>query len=400
MKKRNCTVFGLALTLMAILTFPHSSAAPAGRTIFWGINQWGTNIFGLTNVPPGDDFVAVAGHDGHALALRSDGTVAGWGWNYGIDELNSGGKFYGQATVPAGLSNVVAIAAGSFHSLALRSDGTVVAWGANQVFGDGEFTGQATVPAGLSNVVAISAGDFHNVALKSDGSLIAWGDNSEDSGKTNAPAGNDYVAISAGDWFNLALKSDGSIVAWGEDIYGQVSNVPTDTDFIAISAGWKYALALKSDGSLVAWGNTLFTAPPRSATNVVTIAAGLNHSLALKSDGSMAGWGSNKGFDITLNNYFGQAVPRPGTNFIAIAGAALFSLAIEVQPPVLTIGQIGNNVLLSWSTNHIGYSLEASSNLNSLLDWSRIAGSPTIVDSRYTITNSVTTGQQFMRLRR
>ena len=48
------------------------------------------------------------------------------------------------------VDNVVAIAAGDYHSLALKSDGTVVGWGYN-------VNNQTTVPAGLSNVVAIAA---------------------------------------------------------------------------------------------------------------------------------------------------------------------------------------------------------------------------------------------------
>jgi hypothetical protein len=402
MKMMNFSIVRLGLiSLLALFIPAPTSGAPAGKIIFWGIDQWGDMDFGLANVPSGDDFVAIAGHDGHALALRSEGSVAAWGWNYGAGVLGSRDIFYGQAVVPAGLSNVVAIAAGSLHSLALKSDGTVVGWGANEVFGDGDFTGQATVPAGLSNVVAIAAGDFHSLALKSDGSLVAWGDNSENSGKTNAPLGHDFVAISAGDWFNLALKSDGSIVAWGEDNHGQVSHAPTANNFIAIAAGWKYGLALKSDGSLVAWGDTSFgRVPPRSATNLVTIAAGLNHSLALRRDGSMLGWGNNYGFDETDGIYFGQAVPRAGTNYIAIAGGALFSLAIQVQPPALTIGQTGNDLVLSWSTNHIGYNVEINPNLASSLGWSQIPGTPAISGGRYSATVNALRENQFYRLRR
>ncbi|MDZ5461100.1 hypothetical protein [Azohydromonas lata] len=48
------------------------------------------------------------------------GTVVGWGNN---DE--------GQLNVPEGLSDAVAIAGGGFHTVALRSNGTVVAWGYN-----------------------------------------------------------------------------------------------------------------------------------------------------------------------------------------------------------------------------------------------------------------------------
>src|SRR5439155_517116 len=103
----------------------------------------------------------------------------------------------GQATVPAGLSNVVGIAAGLYHSLALRSDGTVAAWG-NNTFG------QATVPAGLDNVVAIDAGHDHSLALQGDGTVVAWGNNTV--GQATVPAGlGNVVAVAAGNGHSLAL---------------------------------------------------------------------------------------------------------------------------------------------------------------------------------------------------
>jgi hypothetical protein len=98
----------------------------------------------LTNV------IAIAAGSAHALALKSDGTVAGWGWNN-----------FGQATVPPGLSNVIAVAAGWHDSLVLRSDGTVFGWG------DKDF-GETNVPAALSNVVAISLAQNYCMALTVD----------------------------------------------------------------------------------------------------------------------------------------------------------------------------------------------------------------------------------------
>ena len=70
--------------------------------------------------------------------------------------------------MPVGLSNVVAIAAGFYHSLALKSDGTVVGWG-------DDFYGEATPPRTLKDVIAISAGAYHSLALKKDGTVIGWG---------------------------------------------------------------------------------------------------------------------------------------------------------------------------------------------------------------------------------
>jgi alpha-tubulin suppressor-like RCC1 family protein len=120
--------------------------------------------------------VAIAAGVSHSLALKSDGTVVGWGNNSS-----------GEATPPASLNDVTAIAAGNGYSLALKSDGTVVGWG-------NDYIGQATPPAGLSDVVAIAAGDSHSLALKSDGTVVA--------GATMAgqatPWGLSDVAISAG----------------------------------------------------------------------------------------------------------------------------------------------------------------------------------------------------------
>ncbi len=48
------------------------------------------------------------------------------------------------------LTNAVAVAGGYGFSLALKSDGTVVGWGDNA-------SGNINIPAGLSNVVAIAA---------------------------------------------------------------------------------------------------------------------------------------------------------------------------------------------------------------------------------------------------
>ncbi len=242
----------------------------------WIPQSWlSDNFVGLGSAEPCllTNAVSVAAGAGHSLALRTDGTVVGWGDNSD-----------GQASPPAGLSNVVAIAVGDSHSLALKTDGTVVGWGSDS-------SGQRSPPLGTTNVAAIAAGSRHSLALRADGTVAAWGDNS--CGQRDVPAGlSNVVAITAGDYHNLALKADGTVAGWGagrlgtsgEPNYGQATIPDGLSNMVAIAAGRYHSLALKSDGTAIGWGDTYCgqTLVPAGATNLIAIAAGRYHSLFLK----------------------------------------------------------------------------------------------------------------------
>ena len=61
--------------------------------------------------------------------------------------------------IPAGLSGVTAIAAGTFQSLALKSNGTVVGWG-------NDFECISTPPSCITGVTAITTGGGHSLTLQ------------------------------------------------------------------------------------------------------------------------------------------------------------------------------------------------------------------------------------------
>jgi hypothetical protein len=166
--------------------------------------------------------MSISGGLEHSLALKADGSIAGWGSND-----------FGQVAPPSG-NGFVAVSAGGWHSLALRADGSIAGWGYNHY-------GQATPPLG-SDFMAISAGRYHSLALKADGSIAGWGENGY--GQATPPDGNEFVAIAARGRHSLALKSDGSIVGWGNNDYGQATP-PDGSDFVAISAGGTHCLAIK-----------------------------------------------------------------------------------------------------------------------------------------------------------
>jgi uncharacterized delta-60 repeat protein len=286
-------------------------ALRGGRVRAWGASEYN---YGQTIVPVAaqNGVTAIAAGITHTLALRSDGTVVGWGNND-----------YGQTTVPEGLSGVTAIATGPAHTLALKSDGTMVGWGNNDY-------GQITVPAGLGGLMAVASGYMFTVVLKSDGTVVGWGNN--DYGQTTIPVGLSGVkAITVRGSHVLALKNDGTVVAWGSNGQGE-SSVPAGLSGVAATAaGENTSMTLKDDGTVVMWGYNFYgqTNVPVGLTGVVAIAAGGLHNLAAKSDGSVVAWG--------LSWYGAMSVPSDLCGVTAVAVGVYHSVALEVCLPAITV---------------------------------------------------------------
>jgi alpha-tubulin suppressor-like RCC1 family protein len=238
-------------------------------------------------VPGLADVKTVAAGEVHSLALTMDGTVWAWGSN-GAGQLGDGSPSYVasgtfmRATpgpVPS-LSTVTAIAAGNSHSLALRDDGTVWAWGYNYDGQLGDGTGMTRntpvqVP-GLTGVIAIGAGNSFSMAVKADGSVWTWGANNYGqlgdgtTTKRLSPVQvvglTDVVSVAGGESHSLAVKSDGTVWAWGSNSASQLGDGTTTqrltpvqavglTDVESVAGGSYESLAARTDGTVWAWGN-------------------------------------------------------------------------------------------------------------------------------------------------
>jgi alpha-tubulin suppressor-like RCC1 family protein len=247
--------------------------------------------------------VDVKGGYESACALLMDGTVSCWGTNVsGI--LGTDPNLTSASITPipvAGLSGVTAISVGGESACAVKSDGSVACWGYNV---DGEIgssvstscdgSGDActytpTAVKGLAGkVTAISSGNDAGsgdttCALLANGGVQCWGYNGEgELGDGNtalaAPYGTatpttvsglaNVTALDVHDVGTCALISGGTVKCWGSNGAGQLGNGNTSpsptpvsvkglSDAIALSSGsWPVVVcAIRSSGAVVCWGN-------------------------------------------------------------------------------------------------------------------------------------------------
>ncbi|MBV9927665.1 MAG: S8 family serine peptidase [Acidobacteria bacterium] len=330
----------------------------------------------------------------HTVAVKTDGTV--WGWGGDIQGELGDGTGSTTTTVPVlvyDFGGVAAVSAGGTHTVALKADGTVWAWGDNQ-FGQlgyqEQFSGGSSRPrqvSGLSGVVAVSTFGGHTLALKNDGTVWAWGTNTN--GQVGTGTYTDVVwsatqvaglsnvkAISAGPGYSLAVKTDGTVWGWGlgrqnssqAGVLGLPANsfstatpvqVGGATNVAAVAAGMTHVVALKTDGTVWAWGDNTYgqlgsgtntsSATPKQVpglSNVASVAAGTEHSLALKADGSVWTWGHNTAGQLGD----GTTTDRKSPVQVALGGAAV---ALDGGPQH-SAAVLADGTVRTWGSNDSG----------------------------------------------
>ncbi len=339
------TIGSAIAAFVAIVAWPATAANPPRPPALyaWGGNGFGQVGNGTTGTFVTDPFVVhqfdarvvqVAAGDGFSLALLSDGTVWGWGYN-GAGQLGDGTTANRLQPVQLhNLHNVVQLAVGESHGLAVQSDGTVWSWGAN---GHGQL-GDGTLAAHLeprkiapfTDVIAVAAGHFHSVALRANGEVWAWGFDkfgqvgtgrdlsNPDSDqltpvRTRAPYG--VVQIAAAGNTTMAMRSvplGGAVFTWGYNGSGQLGDgtfATSSTPKLALRDGRAIALsqdssyAVGSDSHLYGWGSDQCGAlgdgsvvdvnrPKQTAfTGAVGLDAGFDSAVAVRSDGTLWRWG-------------------------------------------------------------------------------------------------------------
>jgi len=273
----------------------------------------------------------VAAGSYHTVAVKTDGTLWAWGYNYD-GQLGDGTTVNKSSPVQVGTdSHWQSVAAGGYHTVAVKTDGTLWAWGFNYYgqLGNGT-TGNKSSPVQVgtdNHWQSVTAGEYHTVAVKTDGTLWAWGYNTygqlgdgtttNKSSPVQVGSDNHWQSVAAGYCHTVAVKTDGTLWACGYNPYGQLGDgtiadksspvqVGTDNHWLLAAAGGYHTVAVKTDGTLWAWGFNTYgqlgngmtankSSPVQAGTDNhwQSLAAGYSHTVAVKTDGTLWAWGYN-----------------------------------------------------------------------------------------------------------
>jgi len=239
---------------------------------------WTPQKINITNVK------AISAGNDHSMILKTDGTVYTCGINYygqlglGISDSAMYSTTYQKLDL---INDVKEISAGKHFCLALKTDGTVWGWGDNSYGQVGPSGTVVTSPQylNINDVKAIAAGGYFSLTLKTDGKIYSWGITSYGALGLGSPTGTSIStptcistigtakAISAGVFYGAAIATDGSVWTWGHNVNGQLG-----------------------DGTLV----SAYT-PIKNTTlsNATTIECGSNHMLTITDNSKLMSWGNN-----------------------------------------------------------------------------------------------------------
>jgi alpha-tubulin suppressor-like RCC1 family protein len=227
----------------------------------------------------------------HACAVLPDSTLWCWGTN-GDGELGDGSTVSRSTAAPATLlgSTVASVACGNGFTCAVRTDGTLWCWGYNFYGELGDGTTQSRpnpmqVTLG-SSAAAVDAGSDHVCARLTDGTIRCWGHNyggalgngyTTDSAVPVAPLtpAGAFLQVSAGNGYTCAVRTDGSLWCWGYNGLGQLGDgttsnstvpeqvLPLGNHVLEVSTGGDSTTCARlSDHSLTCWGGPVLSPPP------------------------------------------------------------------------------------------------------------------------------------------
>jgi alpha-tubulin suppressor-like RCC1 family protein len=136
-----------------------------------GVNDTTNRLTPVTTLLGGTNWKSIAGGDFHIIALKTDGSLWTWGNNFsGQLGVNNTTDRSTPVTTLLGGNNWKSIAGGFYHTIALKTDGSLWTWGFNYYgqLGVNNTTSRSTPVTTLlggNNWKSIACGGYHTVAL-------------------------------------------------------------------------------------------------------------------------------------------------------------------------------------------------------------------------------------------
>ena len=186
-------------------------------------------------------WAAVGAGPSFSMAIRTDGALFTWGYNFdGYLGINLGGTGSDRSSpVQVGTSSWTSVAGFTTHTLAIRIDGALFAWGYNYYGELGDqtiFSRSSPVQIGTSSwsfVKSCPSSNASSGAIRLDGALFMWGQNNYGQlgdGTTitkSSPVqigSSSWSMVSLGNSCTSGLGSNGNIFTWGVNQAGQLAN--------------------------------------------------------------------------------------------------------------------------------------------------------------------------------
>ena len=321
--------------------------------------------------------------DGYCMALKTDGTLWGWGRNENGEQGRNDTVYRSSPTqVGSDTTWSQVTTCGRQHGcVASKTDGTLWSWGSNTY---GRLGTNQAHPWKYSSPVQVPGttwptedhkidGDGYKAAvIKTDGTLWMWGKNHQgqlgqnDRTDYSSPAqvGSDttWKYIKVNEDAAIATKTDGTLWGWGYNVVGELGfptastsrsspvQVGSDTTWDHIDIGWSMGMGTKTDGTLWAWGsndsgnlgqndNVKHSSPAQIPGTTWRGPVNADRTaFCSRTDDTMWGWGWN-GYGrlgiikapATNFDYYSSPIQIPGGYTTAVTGSPGFTAFLKVQ---------------------------------------------------------------------
>jgi hypothetical protein len=204
----------------------------------------------------------VTGAQRYFLAVKTNGTLWGWG-------NNDDGRFAPDSRdrIPEPVrigtdSDWAMVFSRYYEPLLMKTDGTIFQW--TKVDREARFEMWRSNLNG-KDWLAVAGSSERNLVIKRDGTLWAsgypprmlFGTRNSESRRWNAltrvGGRSDWARIS-GDYFFSAIRKDGSLVENETELFSSILRQPSKySDWLAVDSGWNGLVAMASDGTVSLW---------------------------------------------------------------------------------------------------------------------------------------------------